>query len=41
MSHGQGLENIYTNGLQNERTLMRFGAYELILRNGQKELIVW
>lgn len=37
----QGLENIYTNGLQNERTLMRFGAYELILRNGQKELIVW
>lgn len=29
------------DGIMNERVLMRFGNYELIIRNGQKELRVW
>lgn len=37
----QALDNVHEDGQSEEKVLMRFGQYELILRNGQKELIVW
>lgn len=37
--YGLGIEN--TSVVMNELVLMRFGNYELIIRNGQKELRVW